>query len=215
MGRLADKHLKTNALQAAGAFAKHVITKRSEGRWLLQQIHQDGKPDWTMAAEIVCLEGRAIFVGGDIDHTVFSCGPRDPIARVRWMGECGDLGYYVRQKARIGTARHPETVDEWHSAVAEEELKIYLADREEEEPGYAESDDFDLEEFESACGADDRDSFYEHAMAAFKHADFQDFSEMGEVLSPAVIYCHAALARLCVLLREEEAATEAPLQAAL
>lgn len=198
--------MKKHALQAAGSFAKHVITKRSEGRWLLQQIHSDGRPDWTFAAEIVCLEGGSIYVGGDIDHTVFSCGPRDPIARVRWMGECGDLGYYVRQKAKIGTPRHQDNVDEWHSSVAVEALKSYLADREEEEPGYAESADFDHEYFEWACDADNKHQFVDYAMKAFKDSEGEDFWDMGDVLSPAVIYCHAALARLCVLLREEERA---------
>lgn len=206
MGKLAEKHLKTNALQAADAFAKHVITKRSDGRWLLQRIHEDGKPESTYFVEVICLAGCALFVGGDIDHVVFAYGPQEATARVRWMGECGDLGYYVRQKARIGSARGQDAIDEWQQDAAVEELRAYLAEREEEEPGYSESEDYDDDYFRWACGSDNQQEFVSNASQAFKHSESEDFYSMGVVLSPAVIYAHAALARLCVLLREEEKA---------
>lgn len=101
MTDLRAQHVETHRLQAAKSFSRHAITKRSEGRWLLQQSYPDGKRDWTMAAEIICLEANAIYVGGDIYGATFAYGPRDPVARVRWIGECTDLGYYVAAKKLI------------------------------------------------------------------------------------------------------------------
>lgn len=89
-------------------FANHQITKRSEGRWLIQRPHKDQwddperRWDWTMAAEIICLRTNALYVGGDIFPVLFGYGPQDHMARIRWMGRCDDITYYVQQKVSIG-----------------------------------------------------------------------------------------------------------------
>ncbi len=202
---LRTQHLDRHRQQAAKAFAGHQITKRSDGRWLLQQSHPDGAPDWTMAAEVICLEANSIYVGGDIDGAVFAYGPRDFIQRIRWMGECNDLGYYVAQKARIGSPRHQSSVTEWNQDIAAQELQAWLADLKKEDPLVDQDDRFDSCQWERALSADHEHEFVSAAYDAF-HGDF-DIGEalcgMGKVLSPAVIYAHAALARLCLLLRRE------------
>jgi hypothetical protein len=218
MSDLAKQHTERHRDQASRAFAKHAITKQSEGRWLLQSRYDDGVIDWTMTAEVIVLAGTGqLYVGGDIDHVVFAHGPADPIARVRWMGECKDLGYYVRQKARIGQARNQHVIDVWKEEIAHQELREYLASVEEDEPGFAESGSFDRDYFEMALGQDDRREFQDYAAKAFKgdRDIWESVGSMGEVLSPHVIYAHAALARLCVLLRETEAAVEKVVSASL
>lgn len=203
MSDLRERHLDRHAGQAAKAFSRHVITKRGDDhrRWLLQRLYPDGKPDWTFAAEVIVLEGGGLFVGGDIDHVVFSWGPPDPVARLRWMGECRDLDYYVRQKARIGT-RDRQCVDVWESSVACEELKQHVADYDDALK--------DEEALQDALRADTQQDFLDSAYKALggDACDAWDVvHDMGEVLAAPVIYAHAALARLCALLREEETTT--------
>jgi hypothetical protein len=203
---LRTKHMERHRTQAAKAFSGHSITKQSEGRWLLQRSYPDGRRDWTMAAEIICLEARSIYVGGDIDGAVFAYGPLDPVDRVRWIGECDDLGYYVAQKARIGSPRHPECVDEWNEDLAHQELMAFFDEVKAQDPELVhDANRFDGYRLECALSAESRHEFLTEAYSAF-HGDF-DIGEamcgMGVVLSPSVIYAHAALARLCVLLRNE------------
>lgn len=189
------QHLERHRATAARAFENHRITKESDRRWLLQRLRDSGCPDWTYAAEVIVLEGGALYVGGDIAHVVFAHGPRDPVARVRWMGECNDLDYYVRQKAVIGTGL--ESVSVWDVDVACDELRAWVAENPE--------DVRDREAIDEALETDDRNSFYEHAHRGIgrQSEPWEVVADMGEVLSTRVIYAHAALARLCVLLRQQ------------
>lgn len=207
---LSEQHTKKHADNAARQFAGHIITKRGDRRWLLQQMHKDGKPDWTMAAEIIALENSAIYVGGDLYHVIFAHGPRGDSpesvwALLRWMGECTDLGYYVRQKARIGMGGKGDApVDEWNEKIAKALFAEYLADPEHE--GQLK----DQVSREYAMRAETQQEFVRHAREALGggYDANEAVFEMGEVLAPRVICAHAALARLCVLLREEENAKE-------
>jgi hypothetical protein len=204
MGELsiAERHMEKHRKAAAKAFERHTITKRSEHRWLLQRAYEDGKLDWTMAAEVIALEEPAVYVGGDIDHVIFGYGPRDAVARLRWMGECKDLGYYVAQKARIGMGGRGDgdVTKAWILDVAEEEFKAHVAENADYYDGESPDDVWDR------VGADDQREFLENYRDSFPDDDMEGIYNMGEVLAPRVIYAHAALARLCVLLRAEEAA---------
>ena len=202
----AEEYLGTMRRWAQKVFEGHVISKRSEGRWLLQRPHEDGGWDWMFAAEVIALAGGALYVGGDIDHVTYACGPADPIARVHWMGACTDLDYYVVQKARIGMCRARDTIDEWDYKIAHEELRAHVA----ENPEELENE----EALEEACAQETREMFLNHATKALEgHDAWETVAEMGERLSPAVIYSHAALARLSRLLSEEaEAEAEAEAQ---
>lgn len=203
-----QQHIGRHRLQAERAFAQHLISKTGDRRWLLQRLHEDGKPTWTFAAEVIVLEGGGLFVGGDIDFVVFAYGPADPIARIRWLGECDDLEYYVAQKARLG-ARESQHVLTWDSSVATEELRAFHDMLVEEEGHPLVHGDFHLDEFEQALFEENHVDFLSCAVKAFPgYPDaWESIGDMGMVLHPAVIYAHAALARLCALLRAPAATT--------
>lgn len=184
----ADERLRQTSLMAHTAFQHHVIVTESEGRWLLQRDRK-----WAYAAEIIALANGALFVGGDISHVVFGYGPNDPIARVRWIGECEDLGYYVAEKARIGTGA--ELVDQWLDDIAQHELRAFVADNPERV--------VDHDALEDALEQEERHDFTRLAAGALDDG-WEVVGAMGEILAPRVVYAHAALARLCVLLRERE-----------
>lgn len=195
MGDLKREHMERHQARAQTTFAKHVVTKSSDLRWLLQRVNDDGRATWTWSCEVVVLEGGSIFVGGDIDHVIFSSGPADAIERLRWMGECDDLGYYVAQKARIGSGS--DLVDAWDDDIAREELDSFL-----KRSGMEESDrDRMLDEMPT----ENRHEFLDWAWRNFSYEQMSEaVGDAGEVLAPRVIYAHAALARLCALLREAE-----------
>jgi len=206
MPDLREAHVTKHAQRARNTFANHVITKESDRRWLLQQIHADGKPDWTLAAEIICLENNAIYFGGDWDSIVFAYGPQDPISRLLWIGRCTDIDYYVAQKAKVGI--RGASSDVWDSDVATEGLKFFL--EEQVKDGYDKDDSskFDQYWFESACSAEYQHEYVDYVHRAFPGLDYDTVVEgtynLGEVVAPAVITAHAAIAKLCDLLKERE-----------
>jgi len=91
--------LKELAIQA---FADHRLVDTRSDRWRIARIH-DGLIVTTYATEVVVLWGGRLYVGGDIDDCVFAYyyDSPDPVAMLRWIGECNDL-VYVCQKAGIG-----------------------------------------------------------------------------------------------------------------
>lgn len=118
--------------EAREAFAKHEISERGEGRWILQTRYT--KPpegwDWMMAAEIVALRGR-LYVGGDISPVIFGCDNGSPRAKVAWMGGTNDVGYYVHQKACIGmgVSAAEGVTDQFNEEVARWTLEQYINER--------------------------------------------------------------------------------------
>lgn len=196
-------YLSRTVKDAEKSFATHIITKRSEGRWLLQRIHKDGRPEWTFAAEVIALENNALFVGGDIDHVVFAYGPPDPVRRVHWMGMCNDLEYYVEQKAKIGSANGART-ERWVADVMKEELEAFRQQLREEEFDDEDVDDYAYQE---ALNSYEQSEFLNAATEAFSKIPdaWESYGGMGLVLSPTIIYAHAALKRLSTILRDEDA----------
>lgn len=178
---------------AVRAFAKHVITERSEGRWLLQRIHKDGRPESTYATEIVSVR-RGTYVGGDIAPVVFSTG--------YGLGESLSWSY-IGEKATIGMSSDKLTV-RWEYELAHAELRTYIAERRAEAAEDGSTFEVDEDRLRLALRAYDRHDFLEHA-SALDH-DWEAVGDMGEVLDARVIYAHAAMGRLCELLKAEEAA---------
>lgn len=174
-------------------FENHVLTKESDRSWLLQIIHKDGKPDWTYAAEIICLEGGSIYVGGDIGSMIFSYGPKDPLERLRWLGHCTDIGYYVVQKARIGMG-DDHFVEEWDSDVARYEVKERMKD--DPETYVVKDEDY----LTNALDAEDRSEFMDCLAKAFGSNAWEWIGETGMVTTWRVTHAHAAIARLCQIL---------------
>jgi len=187
--------LERTVKQCQQAFVKHVITKTSDRRWLIQRLYDDGKPDWTYAAEIICTEGNGIFVGGDIYPMIFAYGPKDPVERLYWMGTSTDIGYYVAQKAAIGMGRR--ITEEWNSDVAHFEVKKHMAAAPEDYPI------LDQDAFEDAMQTSDHESFMDYMVKACGNAVYEWIDNVGMVLTGTVICAHAAITRLCELLDEQ------------
>lgn len=205
--------------EAHDAFADHEIrySEEEHGRWLLQGRDKAGHWTGVFAAEVVALWGGRIYVGGDIQGVEFAYGPikRGPRCLIRWMGECTDIGYYVAQKAAIGSASSRNAVEVFDAEVATEELKA-LCDAERQE--LSEYDDGDdcrhsrrhkerIEELEEII---ERGCFDEHelhvALSENLDSDFLcDLGAVGMVLNSKVHYAHAAMARLCEIWKVQAA----------
>ena len=88
---------------ATEAFANHQLVLCDKDRWRIARVGPDGKIENAYAAEIISLWGTRLYVGGDIDDCIFAYSDNsDPVAKLRWIGKCEDVGYYVCQKAQIG-----------------------------------------------------------------------------------------------------------------
>jgi hypothetical protein len=127
---------------ARNAFTKHQISRVvSPGHWLLQTPYETPPSgwDWTMAAEIVVFQGGKIVVWGDLFPVMFAYYGKfdDPAQVIHWMGKNEDIGYYVHQKAVIGSGK--ESIDEWDSDVARFELLRAVDERLEEVDDYVDS----------------------------------------------------------------------------
>jgi hypothetical protein len=191
---------------ARAAFAKHVIAKESEGRWLLRKPYADGRGfDWTMAAEVISLAGGSLYVGGDIDFVIFSwySDSADHEAKVRWMGRCSDIDYYVRQKAIIGTGR--ELVEQYDEDEARASLKWHYEDcvRVGDDALAAK-----LAELLESGALEDRQALLHELYRAQPDLAADVGGTLGMVPHPRVYYAHAALRRLCDILDERQAALE-------
>lgn len=214
--------------QSREAFVNHELKSSGEGRWTIMQRHKDGGWDWHMAAEIVCMWNRAIVVNGDIDAVVFAYGPKEPEARVRWMGKHTDMSY-VQEKAQIGTTSR-DLVETYEPDVARTDLIWHIRERLEELKAYEGSDTVDqaiaklikpdsgitiynsgdkcLDAFAEAYRWQTEDGH--HALFNFLYnfdgAEFESetIAGIGMVIAPRVFYAQAALARLCELLEQKE-----------
>jgi len=188
------------------AFAQHQITKRSEGRWLLRR--PDSGSYW---AEVICLAGAQLFVGGDISPVVFGYADTSGEDRVRWLGGTSDILYYVAQKASIGMGSDALT-KQYDVDVAGADLRALAKEYEDHEfregrgipdcPVQAALDDLAL------CCPDGPERLHEQLREELEplRADWllDDRGYLGMVLAPRVYYAWGALARLTKLLDEEK-----------
>lgn len=188
----AQQYLDKLIINCKKSFEKHVITKQEDRRWLIQRLYEDGKPDWTYAAEVIALEGGGLYVGGDIYHIVFAYGPKEPVARVNWVGLCDDIDYYVAQKATIGMGHH--YVEEWNSDVA----KYELAERIKDDPESYEI--LDQDAYESALETSEPESFREFMHMAFGSSSYEWVGNVGMVTTGRVVSAWAAVNKLSELL---------------
>lgn len=189
-----QQHLDKLIADCKKAFEKHVITKQEDRRWLIQRLYEDGKPNWTYAAEIIALEGGGLYVGGDIYHIVFAYGPKEPLARLQWIGLCDDVDYYVAQKARIGMGSE-ELVTEWDSDVARFEVK----ERIQHDP-----DDYkilDQSAYEIALESSEREEFLNYISKAFGPDCWEWAGGTGMVVTGRVVCAWAAVRKLCELIK--------------
>lgn len=207
----AQERTKGTKEQAIKSFQRHQLIRddRETGRWLIARKYDDGSLDGTYAAEVISLWGGRLFVGGDIDDCTFAYysggqkqgSPEWHLAKLRWMGCCDDLGYYVAQKAVIGIGDRP-LVQGWAAEVAEDELREYLA-----EPDWSEQNRAALQEALSdiAHGAT-QDEVYQTLHDNMSDGGIDVIGSLGIVTSPRVVYAWAAMRRLCELIDEKDGA---------
>lgn len=190
-------------------FERHGITKRSEGRWLLQRLYPDtDRADWTMAAEVVCLEGGRLYVGGDIFPVIFAYCSDPGEARVRWMGAHSDITHYVAEKAQIGLSDNGALVKEYNPDVAKSDLDDLARNFDE---CYEVPPDHPMlvAIMDSKSYVDDgRDHLLRHLRDAADENGVSDFMEdrysFGMVISSRVYCAWGALSRLVQLLDQEK-----------
>lgn len=214
--------VKERCERAIEAFANHELVDNREDRWRIARRDKDGRLTNIHYAEIVSLWGGRIYVGGDIDDCVFAYYGDHPDHRskLRWMGRCNDVGYYVRQKASIGLSDGGKLVDEFDAQVAEDDLDFHMnemiasLDPTQVEEGDAQ----DIKEvFERAKELVHDDP---HELRTYLYNELHDsdawewLGELGNIVSHRVIYAWAALRRLCELLDAEDAKVKEPSHAA-
>lgn len=208
-------------------FENHQISRRGEGRYLLQTRSSDDSGwDWIMAAEIHCsFNFSSIYVCGDIYPITFGfySSDRDLPVELRerrllnWMGKCRDIDYYVAQKATIGMGGSgvvDALVWEFDRDLAEKELRSWYTDRVLRLT--RDGEDVDSDDTCTALsrilahGVDDSKDVLVRQLWDTCNHDFL-YSHMGNdslglVLSWRVKIAHAAIAKLCQLLDAEDAA---------
>lgn len=204
-----DQYHKRFMDRASREFVNHGIARRTgDDRWLLQRRHPDtDKFDWTMSAEVVCLAGGRLYVGGDIFPVIFAYCSDPGIQRVRWMGGTTDLNYYVAQKASLGFGGD-ELVSTYSAEVARSDLDDLA--HEFQEIRECHPDDPMLVSIREAHRFADEghQELYRFLRSEADRHEVPDFMEerygLGKVLSPRIYYAWAALARLIQLLDQEE-----------
>lgn len=198
----AQEYLRREQWSAFNAFTDHVLGEEVywEGgrgaRWL---VRIPGRSEFY--TEIIS-SSAALVVHGDIDLVRFAhYGDRqDAWSRLCWMAWCTDVGYYVAQKAAIGSGRGRRD-DEYDERVAEHEIRERIR-----ELGESWADgDAHYEKERSALqqalryldeGPDALRTFlYEH--------NIDDPPSYGRVTPVRVLYAHAALNRCASLLVEK------------
>lgn len=158
-----------------------------------------GKPGTNVfRTEILAGIFGSLIVHGDFELVRFGHygDHADAFSRLCWMGCCTDVGYYVSQKARIGSGRSTAT-EEYDEDVARHELLDHIADLE-------------------RGGAEDKEiAFYREALAHVGDVDeLQQYlyengwpwdaheHRFGRVTSAHIITAHVALNKLVSLLFE-------------
>jgi hypothetical protein len=107
--------------RARSSFKNHQMKVIGPGHWRIRRPQ-----DSCFWVDIVVMGDCGLAVWGDIGGLFFSyySKPSRPEAVVYWMAKA-DVGYYGRQKARIGTGG-PELVDEYVDDVAVYDLRQRL-----------------------------------------------------------------------------------------
>lgn len=146
--------------------------------------------------EIIAGICGSLVVHGDFDTSRFAYygDDRNAWARLLWMADCRDVGYYVAQKAAIGTRRGD--VDEYDGDVARYDIRATIRDAERND--YAPEFIRLLEE--SLEYADEKEELQRFLHEGDKGWDLWEYS-FGKVLSPHVIINHVALNKCAWLLR--------------
>jgi len=194
-------------------FARHELHSQGERCWLLLRRRDDG--GWTndFSAEIITSPWCGmVTVVGDIDTVSFGhCFGTGVVygvpALLAWLGDTDDLSY-VGQKARIGMGDSAIcSVWSWDDCVVDIEAELAC------DTGDTEWRRL-LSRLRDKCSLSGFDSQHQFIDAAYDVArlvdydgDYDGIGDFGMRIAPRVLNAHAAIRRVCELLRAS-AATE-------
>jgi hypothetical protein len=194
-----QKHLDALKKQAITAFEKHVlvvqhVSEVGGSRWFIARLNKDGVSyDSVYATEVIALRNGRLFVGGDIDDCVFAYGDKDPLQRLRWIGCCEDLDYYVKKKAQIGLGDGGKLTEEYVPSVARSQLEELIEEAKKE---------YTKETWLGSLheAKDHVDEPYDLMQFTHDHLSEYELYYLGQCCSARVVYAWAAVRRLCELL---------------
>ena len=197
---------------AIRAFKDHHLIEddRVNGKWFLARKYEDGSTRGDMATEIISLRNGRLFVGGDINDCVFAYfgGHRDAtpeqknVGKVAWIGNHEGFGY-IQEKAGIGMTDNGKLTEVWEADIARLQIKAFLKDLEEEKEDYSEiAYEKKKEAFKEAIGLleDGPEVMGRHLYDSLGYDDMESLFDIGQVISPRVMYAWAACRRLCELI---------------
>lgn len=201
--------------QAAEAFSRHQIRRQGDGRWLIQRKYDDDN-GWssTFATEVISLYGGELYVGGDIDFVIFGyySDTSSHTDKLDWMGRCNDFGWYINQKATIGTGR--KLIEVYDDDAARDYVRQWLADEREAEQAEDREASLSLQlddllsndhgRVHSRVPWEDRHQLIEHLHDELGYDVMSERYDIGMVIAPRVYYAYAALRKLCDLLDEQQ-----------
>lgn len=197
-----DHKLRSDAERA---FSGHQIAHRTEGRYRLAPT-QNVCPGFGSVDVLLGFSG-ALYVGGDTSTVAFAYGPEDYRARIAWIGGTNDVGYYVTQKAEIGTR---SGIGVWAKVFDPAVATHELAELIEERVALLEDHELDPSEVDALTDLLESDlSEYDEGGAMFARElceridDGWEF-EIGMVTRPSIYFAWAAVRRLHLLLLAEE-----------
>ena len=195
---------------AIRAFKDHHLIEddRVNGKWFLARKYEDGSTRGDMATEIISLRNGRLFVGGDIDDCVFAYfgGHRDAtpeqksVGKVAWIGNHEGFGY-IQEKAGIGMTDNGKITECWDGDVAIAQIKILMNDVAGEDLSEAEfTKKMEvLEEAVDLCD-DGGERLMRHLWDNLDGDEMESYYDIGQVISPRVMYAWAACRRLCELI---------------
>jgi hypothetical protein len=203
------KWLNSHTKQARKDFKNHkLLTEVGPGHWRISQV--DTNMYW---CDVVVMGGVGLAVWGDIDGCFFSyySGAESPEELVYWIGDA-DIGYYGRQKARIGTGG---LMDEYIDEVAIYDLYQRLKCAKDE---FGDEWEEVGEKYTSAIEDAVKNIRNGYPVSDAKKGLYDDISELdqdvwewlgsvGKVPSIRLIYAMTAVRRLAQLLRQKAKVT--------
>jgi hypothetical protein len=195
-----EMHKTTRAERIAGqakrAFASHQIVERSDevGLWTIFRVDENGRRRGDYWVTIVARHGQ-VTVLGDIHPITFATysDSKDILGTLRWIGEHSDVDYYITQKASIGSGSARARC--WDAQTARDEICDSLKNGD-----LSEDLRSDLDDAKDLTG--DGAALFWERVSDEVHEAFE--SGVGMVTAPTVYYAHAAVARLCELLKGEK-----------
>ena len=195
---------------ARNSFAKHRITESSHGRWLVKQPGTS-----TFGFEVVVLAGGKLLIHGDINAVIFAhfhpnqhdSAEDNASACVHWMAsrKRPDDHYFI-EKAKIGSDSDDTVWTRDDDTLREETQDLIKQESEGEvdEDGAVDSKKRDRREaLEHALNMIGSSTHEEVQREVYEALDCDGESvPQGKIVSTTMVYAHAALQRLDVLLKE-------------